>query len=50
MASLGNKHTYRMVQNFDGENIDKVEKFPAIRQYFPYLNFPLSYLLLMYLW
>ena len=27
---------YSMVQNFDGENIDKFDYFPAIRQYFPY--------------
>ena len=24
-----------MAKNFVGENIDKFEKFPAIRQYFP---------------
>ena len=43
--------SYRTVQNFDGENIDKFNKFPAIRQYFPYQTFHLvSYLLLMNLW
>ena len=26
-----------------GENIDEFDKFPAIRQYFPYQNFPFSY-------
>ena len=31
-----------MVQNFDGENIDKFDEFPAIRQYFPIQNFPFS--------
>ena len=25
-----------------GENIDEFDKFPAIRQYFPYQNFPFS--------
>ena len=25
-----------------GENIDKCDEFPAIRQYFPYQNFPFS--------
>ena len=30
-----------MVQNFDGGNIDE---FSAIHQYFPYQNFPFSYL------
>ena len=34
---------YRMVQNFDGGNIDDLDKFPAIRQYFPYQNFTFSY-------
>ena len=28
-----------------GENIDEFDEFPAIRQYFPYQNFPFSYLL-----
>ena len=27
------------------ENIDEFPEFPAIRQYFPYQNFPFSYLL-----
>ena len=36
------KITYRMAQNFDGENIDEFDEFPAIRQYFPYQNFPFS--------
>ena len=31
-----------MAQNFDGENIDEFDEFPAIRQYFPYQNFPFS--------
>ena len=31
-----------MAQNFMGENIDEFDKFPAIRQYFPYQNFPFS--------
>ena len=26
-----------------GENIDEFDEFPAIRQYFPYQNFPFSY-------
>ena len=40
-----------MAQNFDGENIDKFDKFPAIFQYFPYQIFQfVSYLLLMNLW
>ena len=30
---------YRMVQNL---NIDKFDEFSAIRQYFPYQNFPFS--------
>ena len=34
--------SYRMAQNFDRENIDEFDKFPAIRQYFPYQNFPFS--------
>ena len=25
-----------------GENIDEFDEFPAIRQYFPYQNFPFS--------
>ena len=34
-----------MAQNFDGENIDEFDEFPAIRQYFPYQIFHLvSYL------
>ena len=33
---------YRTAQNFDGENIDEFDEFPAIRQYFPYQNFPFS--------
>ena len=36
--------TYRMAQNFNGESIDKFDKFPAIHQYFPYQNSPFSYL------
>ena len=36
---------YRTVQNFDGENIDEFDEFPAIRQYFPIKIFHLvSYL------
>ena len=35
-------HIYRTVQIFDGGNIDEFDKFPAIRQYFPYQNFPFS--------
>ena len=32
-------------QNFDGENIDEFDEFPAICQYFPNQNFRLvSYL------
>ena len=34
--------SYRMAQNFDGENIDEFDEFPAIRQYFSYQNFPFS--------
>ena len=36
-----------------GENIDEFDKFLAIRQYFPYQNFPfrfISYLPLINLW
>ena len=33
---------YHMVQNFNGENIDEFDEFPAIRQYFPYQNLPFS--------
>ena len=33
---------YCTAQNFDGGNIDKFDEFPAIRQYFPYQNFPFS--------
>ena len=33
-----------MAQNFDGENIDEFDKFLAICQYFPYQNFPFSWL------
>ena len=36
---------YCMAQNFDGDNIDKFDEFPAICQYFPYQNFTFSYLL-----
>ena len=37
--------TYRTAQNFDWENIDACDEFPAIRQYFPYQIFCLvSYL------
>ena len=31
---------YRTTQNFDQENIDEFDEFLAIRQYFPYQNFP----------
>ena len=31
-----------MAQNFDGENIDEFDEFPAIYQYFPYHNFPFN--------
>ena len=31
---------YRTAQNFDGRNIYEFDEFPAIRQYFPYQNFP----------
>ena len=43
-------HTYHMVQNFDGENIDGFDEFPTIRQYFPYQNFTFSHLPIMNLW
>ena len=33
---------YRKAQNFDRENIDEFDKFPAICQCFPYQNFPFS--------
>ena len=33
---------YCTAQNFDGENIDEFDEFPAVRQYFPYQNFSLS--------
>ena len=33
------KFLYLTAQNFDGGNIDK---FPAIRQYFPYQYFPFN--------
>ena len=40
-----------MTHNFDERNIDEFDKFPTIRQYFPYQNFPFSYYLpLMNLW
>ena len=39
-----------MAQNFDGENIDEFDKFPTIRQYFPYQNFTFSHLSIMNLW
>jgi len=32
---------YRIVQNFDGGNIDKFDEFLSIRQHFPYQNFTL---------
>ena len=40
--NLAGIYNYRMVQNFDGGNIDEFDEFPAIRQYFPYQNFPFS--------
>ena len=33
-----------------GENIDEFDKFPTIRQYFPYQNFTFSHLPIMNLW
>ena len=33
---------YHTARNFDGENIDEFDEFPAIRQYFPYQNFLFS--------
>ena len=33
---------YRTAQILTGENIDEFDEFPAIRQYFPYQNFPFS--------
>ena len=36
-----------MAQNFDRGKIDKYDKFPTIRQYFPYQNFTFSHLPLM---
>ena len=35
---------YHMAQNFDRENIDEFDEFPAIRQYFPYQNFPFPFI------
>ena len=34
------KVRYHTAQIFDRENIDEFEEFLAIRQYFPYENFP----------
>ena len=50
MAFLKSGHKYRMAQNFDGGNIDEFDKFPAIRQYFPYQIFTFSHLPVMNLW
>ena len=33
-----------IVQKFDGGNIDELDEFPAICQYFPYQKFSFSYL------
>ena len=42
-AALLSKYGYYLTaQNFNGENIDEFDEFPAIRQYFPYQNFPFS--------
>ena len=43
-------YTYRMAQNFDGENIDEFDEFSTICQYFPYQNFTFSHLPIMNLW
>ena len=42
LATANNLVIYCTVQNFDGENIDEFDEFPAIRQYFPYQNFLFS--------
>ena len=42
MNSWYNYISYRTAQNLTGENIDEFDEFPAIRQYFPYQNFPFS--------
>jgi len=34
-------HIYRMVQIFDGGNIDEFDKFLPVCQHFPYQNFTL---------
>ena len=39
---IASQMCYRTAQIFDGGNIDEFDKFPAIRQYFPYQNFPFS--------
>ena len=42
---------YRTAPNFDGENIDGFDEFPAVHQYFPIKIFHLvRYLPLMNLW
>ena len=33
---------YYTAQNFDKGNIDEFDEFSAVRQYFPYQNFPFS--------
>ena len=35
-------YVYRTALNFDRENIDEFDEFPAIRQNFPYQNFLFS--------
>ena len=37
-----NSYQVRTAQNFDGENIDEFDEFPAIRQYFSNQNFSFS--------
>ena len=35
---------------FDGGNIDEMDEFPTICQYFPYQNFTFSHLPIINLW
>ena len=41
-AAIGIPTTTIRRKILTGENIDEFDKFPAIRQYFPYQNFPFS--------
>ena len=53
IGKLSQLAVFRMAQNFDGGNIDEIDKFdkfPTIRQYFPYQNFKFSHLQIINLW